>query len=126
MARSASRAPANPLLYVLMESVASVVKEEERDFSARQLVVFLKAYLEPNMEHTVRGLAADLNVSKPAITRALDRLEELEFARREKDPQDGRSIIVRTTPTGAAYLRKLTAYVTNASKKAAKATRKAA
>jgi predicted transcriptional regulator len=32
--------------------------------------------------HTVRGLAATLEISKPAITRSLDRLVELNLARR--------------------------------------------
>jgi DNA-binding MarR family transcriptional regulator len=55
----------------------------------------------------VRGLAADLNISKPAITRALDRLGELDFARRKIDPQDRRSILVQRTTRGAAFLRDL-------------------
>jgi DNA-binding MarR family transcriptional regulator len=55
--------------------------------------------------HTVRGLAAELNVSKPAITRALDRLGELDLARRKVDPMDRRSVLVQRTLKGAAFLR---------------------
>jgi flagellar hook assembly protein FlgD len=55
--------------------------------------------------HTVRGLAAELNVSKPAITRALDRLGELDLARRKVDPMDRRSILVQRTLKGTAFLR---------------------
>jgi DNA-binding MarR family transcriptional regulator len=55
--------------------------------------------------HTVRGLAAELNVSKPAITRALDRLGELDLARRKVDPADRRSVLVQRTLKGAAFLR---------------------
>lgn len=57
--------------------------------------------------HTVRGLAATLNVSKPAITRALDRLGELDLARRKTDPQDRRSVLVQRTVKGAALLREI-------------------
>jgi DNA-binding MarR family transcriptional regulator len=55
----------------------------------------------------VRGLAAELNVSKPAITRALDRLEELEMAKRKIDPMDRRSVLVQRTLKGTAFLRDL-------------------
>jgi DNA-binding MarR family transcriptional regulator len=57
-----------------------------------------------------------LNVSKPAITRALDRLEEFEFTKRETDPNDRRSVIARRTPAGSAYLRTLGKYMAEASK----------
>jgi DNA-binding MarR family transcriptional regulator len=50
-------------------------------------------------------LAAELNVSKPAITRALDRLGELDLARRKVDPMDRRSVIVQRTLKGTAFLR---------------------
>jgi DNA-binding MarR family transcriptional regulator len=52
----------------------------------------------------VRGLAAGLNVSKPAITRALDRLGELSLARRKVDPMDRRSVLVQQTQAGEAFL----------------------
>jgi len=68
--------------------------------------VFLTVYLGEG-PHTVRGLAASLNVSKPAITRALDRLGELDFARRKTDPQDRRSVLVQRTVKGAALLREM-------------------
>jgi DNA-binding MarR family transcriptional regulator len=68
--------------------------------------VFLTCYLQEGA-HTVRGLAADLNVSKPAITRALDRLGELDLARRKVDPMDRRSVLVQRTLKGAAFLRDL-------------------
>jgi DNA-binding MarR family transcriptional regulator len=57
--------------------------------------------------HTVRGLAAELNVSKPAITRALDRLGELDLARRKVDPLDRRSVLVQRTTKGTTFLRDL-------------------
>ena len=82
------------------------MRRDGPDLSARQLGVFLTCYLQDGA-HTVRGLAAELNVSKPAITRALDRLGELELARRKVDPADRRSVLVQRTVKGQAFLRDL-------------------
>jgi DNA-binding MarR family transcriptional regulator len=117
---SADRSPANPLLYLLMNTMVATVRSDTTDLTARQLAVFLKTYLEPKTEHTVRGLAAALNVSKPAITRALDRLTESDFIKREQDRSDRRSVIVRRTSVGSAYLRTLNGYVNDSNKLAAK------
>jgi DNA-binding MarR family transcriptional regulator len=123
---AADRSPANPLLYALMNTMVATVRSDTTDLTARQLAVFLKAYLEPETEHTVRGLAAALNVSKPAITRALDRLAESDFIKREQDTNDRRSIIVRRTSAGSIYLRTLNGCVNDADKLAAKQTAKEA
>ena len=89
---------------ILRDTIVSLVRRDGPDLSARQLGVFLTCYLQDGA-HTVRGLAADLNVSKPAITRALDRLGELDLARRKVDPMDRRSVLVQRTLKGQAFLR---------------------
>ena len=94
------------------------VRSNATDLTARQLALFLKVYLEPGTEHTVRGLAAELNISKPAVTRALDRLAESDFIERATDPKDRRSIIARQTLAGSAYLRTLNGYLNDARKQA--------
>ena len=91
------------LVATLRDTVVSMVRRDGPDLSARQLGVFLTCYLQDEA-HTVRGLAADLNVSKPAITRALDRLGELDLARRKVDPMDRRSVLVQRTLKGTAFL----------------------
>jgi DNA-binding MarR family transcriptional regulator len=91
---------------ILRDTVVALVRRDGPDLSARQLGVFLTCYLQDGA-HTVRGLAADLHVSKPAITRALDRLGELDLARRKVDPLDRRSVLVQPTLKGAAFLRDL-------------------
>ncbi|TPG49235.1 MarR family transcriptional regulator [Roseomonas nepalensis] len=91
---------------ILRDTIVALVRRDGPDLSARQLGVFLTVYLGEG-PHTVRGLAASLNVSKPAITRALDRLGELDFARRKTDPQDRRSVLVQRTVKGAALLREM-------------------
>jgi DNA-binding MarR family transcriptional regulator len=91
---------------LLRDTIVALVRRDGADLSARQLGVFLTCYLRDG-GHTVRGLAAELNVSKPAITRALDRLGELDLARRKIDPLDRRSVLVQRTPKGSAFLRDL-------------------
>ena len=97
---------ADRMVGVLRDTVVSLVRRDGPDLSARQLGVFLTVYLSEG-PHTVRGLAAELNVSKPAITRALDRLGEFDLARRKLDPMDRRSVLVQRTVNGAALLRDL-------------------
>ncbi len=94
------------LVGILRDTVVALVRRDGPDLSARQLGVFLTCYLQDGA-HTVRGLAAALNVSKPAITRALDRLGELDLARRKVDPMDRRSVLVQRTVKGSAFLRDL-------------------
>lgn len=109
-----SASSADQLVGILRETVVALVRRDGPDLSARQLGVFLTCYLEDG-GHTVRGLAAELDVSKPAITRALDRLGELDLARRKVDPADRRSVLVQRTLKGAAFLRDLRAIMTEAS-----------
>ena len=55
----------------------------------------------------MRGLAATLNVGKPAITRALDTLSRLGFVQRRRDPKDGRNVFVERTEKGDLFLEQL-------------------
>ncbi len=114
---------------LLRSTVVSLVRRDGPDLTARQLAVFLTCYLVEG-GHTVRGLAAELDVSKPAITRALDRLGEFDLARRKTDPADRRSILVQKTPKGSAFLRDIKTIMTKAAtgekKPAATTSRRAA
>ncbi|MCX7683878.1 MAG: MarR family transcriptional regulator [Acetobacteraceae bacterium] len=94
------------LISIFRDTIVALVRRDGADLSARQLGVLLTVYLTEG-PHTVRGLAAALNVSKPAITRALDRLGELDLARRKTDPADRRSVLVQRTVKGAAFLREI-------------------
>ena len=79
------------------------VRRDESDLSARQFAVLLTVYTT-DPPHTVRGLARALGVSKPAITRALDRLGKLDFARRKRDEADGRNVLIQRTVKGSVFL----------------------
>ena len=82
------------LLNLLSQTTVGLVRREGPDLSARQLAIFLICYLE-NEAQTVRGLAKQLNISKPAVTRGLDRLMEFDLVQRKNDPLDRRSILVQ-------------------------------
>ncbi|HRO03902.1 MAG TPA: MarR family transcriptional regulator [Terricaulis sp.] len=81
----------------------STVRSDAPDLTARQLAELMTVRLQP-APHTVRGLAAALNVGKPAITRALDTLSRLGFVQRRRDPKDGRNVFVERTDKGDAFL----------------------
>ena len=82
------------------------VKDDEPDLSVRQITILLTIYLEPP-PHTVRGLAAKLNVSKPVITRALDAMGKLELVTRKRDTKDMRNVLIQRTVKGALFLERL-------------------
>jgi DNA-binding MarR family transcriptional regulator len=83
-----------------------LVRDDDRDLSARQITILLTVYLEPP-PHTVRGLAAKLNVTKPVITRALDTMGRMEILQRRRDPADRRNVVVQRTVKGALYVERL-------------------
>lgn len=68
------------------------------------MALLLSVYLTPP-PHTVRGLAELLNVSKPAITRAVNRLSELGMVKRKTDEDDRRSVLIQRTVKGSVFLR---------------------
>ena len=103
------------LLGILRDTIVGTVRRDGPDLSARQFGVFLICYLEEG-PHTVRGLAARLEVSKPAITRSLDRLAELGLAKRAPDPRDRRSVLVTRTRRGNDLLADLRGYLATAVK----------
>jgi DNA-binding MarR family transcriptional regulator len=91
------------------------VRRESPDLTARQLAVMLTVY-KTDPPHTVRGLAATLGVSKPAITRAVDRLSRLGFVRRRRDETDRRNVLIQRTMKGSVYLSEFADIVTAASR----------
>ena len=86
------------------QAIVESVRIEAPDLSARQMAILLTVYLTPP-PHTVRGLSSLLNISKPAVTRAIDRLTELELTRRKADDADRRSVLIQRTVRGSVFLR---------------------
>ncbi len=91
---------------VFRETMIGLVRGDDPDLTARQMSIFLLCYTTRG-PHTVRGLAERLRVQKPAVVRAIDRLESFELAKREPDMQDRRSVLITQTATGRAFLRQI-------------------
>jgi DNA-binding MarR family transcriptional regulator len=82
------------------------VRDAAPDLTQRQLALLLVIYLE-SPPHTVRGLAARLNVAKPVITRALNTMGGLQLVDRYRDPSDKRNVLIKRTVAGSQYLESL-------------------
>ena len=104
-------------LNILRETIVGEVRLD-KDLTLRQLAVLLTVY-QANEPQTVRGLAAHLEVNKPAITRALDLLGKHGLVRRDWDPADLRSVRTQRTSNGTAMMKRLAASMASASAKAA-------
>lgn len=88
----------------LWQQVAlSEVLDKRPDLTMRQAAILLTVYLDPP-PHTVRGLAARLDVTKPVITRALDSMGELGLLTRHRDENDKRNVLVKRTVEGALFV----------------------
>ncbi len=83
-----------------------LVRDGESDLSARQTAILLTIYLELP-PHTVRGLAAQLGVTKPVITRALDTMGKLGLVTRRRDEADRRNVVIQRTVAGALAVERL-------------------
>jgi DNA-binding MarR family transcriptional regulator len=72
------------------------------DITIRQLAVLAICYSADD-DFTVRKLAAMMEVSRPAISGIVDRLEQLRFIERRMDRNDRRSIVLERTRLGWAF-----------------------
>lgn len=93
-------------LRLLHQTSLLQAREQGPDLTLRQTAILLTIYLEAP-PHTVRGLAARLNVTKPVITRALDTMGALELVDRRRDPADKRNVLIKRTVKGSLYVSKI-------------------
>ncbi len=91
-------------------AVTASVRSDAPDLTARQQAILMTIALTPG-PHTVRGLAEQLNIANPAVTRALDALERLDFIKRVRDEADLRNIFLERRPPGMTYLRQFAGLV---------------
>ncbi|MBC8129177.1 MAG: winged helix-turn-helix transcriptional regulator [Rhizobiaceae bacterium] len=94
--------PAQALRLLHQTSLAEA-REDAPDLTLRQTAILLTIYLEAP-PHTVRGLAAKLDVTKPVITRALDTMGKLDLVDRRRDPADRRNVLIKRTVAGSLYV----------------------
>jgi len=86
-----------------MATLVDYVRSGHEDLTNRQMALLMLVY-RTDGPHTVRGLARELSVSKPVVTRALNRLGALGYLARQRDDHDRRNVFVATTQAGAKFL----------------------
>lgn len=91
-------------------ALADSIRDDRPDLSARQLAILLTVYLT-DPPHTVRGLATLLDLKKPAVTRAIDKLSVLGFIRRATHESDRRSVLVQRTIKSSVFLSEFAEHV---------------
>lgn len=96
-------------------AVCSSVRSDAPDLTARQQAILMTVALTRG-PHTVRGLAALLDIAKPAVTRALDTLTKQGLIKRVKDESDLRNVFIERTKEGADYLRDMSSVIAAASR----------
>jgi DNA-binding MarR family transcriptional regulator len=97
---------------------ATALKQMPIDLSARQTAVLLNVYLMPP-PHSIKSLAEDLIISKPAVCRAVDALEKSKLVKRVRDKQDKRNVLIQRTVKGSVYLSEFADIILTMSKEAA-------
>ncbi len=97
---------ADPGVIVLRGTLLALVRRDGRDLTSRQLTAFLSVYMD-DTTHTVTSIAELLHISRPGVTRIMDRLVEFDLVARQEDRQDRRRVLVRRTARGAASFREL-------------------
>jgi DNA-binding MarR family transcriptional regulator len=105
-ARSLRALATDPRIVVLHGTLLSLVRRDGRDLTARQLTAFLSVYMD-EQTHTVSSLAELLHISRPGVTRIMDRLVQFDLVEREEDREDRRRVLVRRTTRGIAFFREL-------------------
>lgn len=98
---------------IFCHAICAGVRSEAPDLSARQMALLLLVSLDSEL-YTVRELALYLGISKPAVTRSLDRLENIGLTERSPDLRDRRSVLVKPTTAGMAYVVNLQEWMTKA------------
>ncbi len=96
----------DPRVVVLHGTLLSLVRRDGRDLTARQLTAFLSVYMD-EQTHTVSSLAELLHISRPGVTRIMDRLVQFDLVAREEDREDRRRVLVRRTSRGVVFFREL-------------------
>ena len=90
-------------LEMLHRVSSEVVRTGDVDLSSRQFAVLLSVFMRSEAD-SIRELSTRLDLPKPAVTRALDVLENNGFVRRKRDRDDKRDVSVHRTVKGAVFL----------------------
>lgn len=87
-------------------AASGMIGEKVPELTLRQLAILDLSACGEERKTTVKGMAASLNVSKPAVTRGADRLAALGFIRR-RTLEDRRIVAIEATEKGLSELAKM-------------------
>lgn len=87
-------------------AMLELVRRDGRDLTARQLTTLLSVYLDTEI-HSVSTVARMLRISRPGVTRILDRLVEAGLVTRAEDPTDRRRVLIYQTRAGTDFVQDL-------------------
>lgn len=96
----------HPQVSVLRGTLLALVRRDGRDLTVRQLTAFLSIYMDKTT-HSLSSIADLLEISRPGVTRIIDRLAECDLVARQEDREDRRRVLVRRTSAGAAFFREV-------------------
>ena len=85
------------------ESLVKGLQSLPLDLSSRQMAIILHVYIGDG-PHSVKSINEELLISKPAICRALDVLEQNKLIKRMRDKEDKRNVYIHRTTKGSVYL----------------------
>jgi DNA-binding MarR family transcriptional regulator len=102
-----------PRVNLIRDVLLALVRRDGRDLTARQLSAFLIVYTRDEVQ-TVSSLAEMMNISRPGVTRVMDRLVQYELISREEDREDRRRVLARRTGRGLSFYRDLAGLARNA------------
>lgn len=94
------------LIRMIQDVICGYVRSEGDDLTMRQIAVLVQLARAP-LDMT--PLAQSLGLSLPTVSRSVDALAKLKYAKRKRM---GRKVTVSLTPTGFAKIGRLMAHVT--------------
>jgi len=80
---------------------AAIVRSSLPDLTNRQTAML---FMVAAGRQTIRGMAAELRLPKPSVTRAIDALVSLGLVQRRPDHADLRSVFVEIADGAAVYM----------------------
>jgi DNA-binding MarR family transcriptional regulator len=83
--------------------VIRMFREDSRTLNLKQMMILFACEASSDRLLTIGALATYLRIDRPAVTRAVDHLERLNFLVRIRDPTDRRIVLLSVTPAGRAF-----------------------
>lgn len=90
----------------LARVVSASVRGDSPDLSMRQLAILLVAE-NATVPPGVKELTALLQIPKPSVTRAIDRLQSAQLVTRRPSIKDRRQVTVHILPEGTEYMQQI-------------------